>query len=104
MADTRSQIVSKSVANTTPNQTSTTALASNAARAGWMIQNSTTNVLYVLLGAGTASSSNYHYALKACTGANDGLGGQLEQRNGTVYTGLVTVGGTTPGYAITEFA
>lgn len=89
-------------ANASPNQTATAALAANTSRRGWAIQNASTNTLYVLLGTGTASSTLYHFALKACTGANDGSGGSISQSSGVVYAGVITVGGTSPSYAVME--
>lgn len=96
--------VNTTQASSTPTlQTSTTALASNTARQGWQIQNQGTNVLYVLLGSG-ASSSVYHFTLKAGTGAADGTGGSFAQMSGTVYNGIVTVAGTSPSYTVLEIA
>lgn len=43
--------------------TSTTLLASNPGRRGWMIWNNSTEVLYVLLDSGTASASNCNFKL-----------------------------------------
>lgn len=102
MADTQAVIVSKSVANTPSILTSAgTALSANANRAGWMIQNLGTNPLFVLLGGG-ASTSVFHAVLKAGTIADDGLGGFLSQTDGTVYTGIITVAGTSPRFTVLE--
>ena len=87
--------------STTPN-TATAALPINANRSSWSIQNAGTNVLYVLMGTGVASSTNYHMALNACTIANDGTGGRFSQLLDLVWTGAITVGGTSPSYAIFE--
>lgn len=81
--------------------TSTTALASNPQRIGWSIQNQGTNPLFVLLGSG-ATTSVYHVVLKASTGAADGSGGIFTQPVGTVYTGIVTIAGTSPSYTVLE--
>jgi hypothetical protein len=107
MADSRALLVRPSALGpnspgTTP-ATATAALPVNTNRQAWRIQNASTNILYVLFGTGTASSSNYHYALTACTVANDGTGGSLSQTADIVWTGAVTVGGTSPSYAIFEF-
>lgn len=45
--------------------TSTTLKAANAARTGITIANDSTAILYVLLGSGTASATNYTFALAA---------------------------------------
>jgi hypothetical protein len=49
----------------TVNSAATTAsiLAANAQRKGAVIHNTDANALYLLLGVGTASSSNKHYVL-----------------------------------------
>ncbi len=80
-----------------------TALASNTARTGWTIQNLGTNELYVLMGSG-ASTSVFHIALKKGTGNDDGTGGSVGQEQGVVYTGIITVAGTSPRYTVVEFA
>lgn len=80
-----------------------TALASNTARTGWYIQNCGTNPLYVLMGSG-ASSTVFHAVLKGGTGNDDGSGGSIGQEYGVVYTGIITIGGTSPRYVVTEFA
>ena len=82
--------------------TATTALAANSARTGFMIQNQSTNILYVNFGAVAADSSHYIAILKACTGTADGTGGSLAMMDGNVYRGAVTVGGTSPSYSILE--
>lgn len=90
-----------SQANVPTVQTGATALVANVERSAWMIQNVGTNALYVCLGAG-ASTSQYHVVLKASTGAADGSGGIISMEAGTIYTGLITVAGTSPSYVVTE--
>lgn len=90
-------------ANTPSIQTVATALAANADRIAWSIQNLGTNPLFVLLGSG-ASTSVFHIILKAGTGNDDGLGGALSQEAGVVYTGIVTIAGSSPRYVVTEQA
>ena len=82
-------------------QTAATALAANSARTGFQIQNVGTNPLFVLLGSG-ASSTVYHFILKASTGAADGTGGSFAMMDGNVWRGIVTVGATSPSYAVVE--
>lgn len=90
-------------ANTPTLQSSATALAANTARQGWQIQNQGTNPLYVLHGAG-ASTSVYHYILKASSVAADGTGGSFAQLTGSVYNGIITIAGTSPSYTVLEQA
>lgn len=78
-----------------------TALASNPERLGWNIQNLATTPLFVLLGSG-ASTSVFHYVLKGGTGADDGLGASIGETSGTVYTGIITIAGTSPRYTVLE--
>lgn len=66
-----------------------------------MIQNLGTNPLFVLLGTG-ASTSVFHVVLKAGTGNDDGTGGSFAMETTVIYTGLVTVAGTSPRYVVTE--
>lgn len=79
------------------------AIASNNARIGWSIQNLGTNPLFVLLGNG-ASTTVFHYVLKGGTASDDGLGGSITFTNGTVYSGIVSVAGTTPRFTVLEIA
>jgi hypothetical protein len=102
MADRNSILCQKSKANTPAVLTSAgIALASNPDRAGWTIQNLDTDPLFVLLGSG-ASTAVFHYVLKGGTGADDGLGALVGQLTGTVYTGEITVAGTTPRFTVME--
>lgn len=80
-----------------------TAIASNTKRLAWSIQNLGTNPLFVLLGSG-ASTSVFHVVLKGATASDDGTGGALSQENGVVYTGIITVAGTSPRFVVTELA
>ena len=82
---------------------SATALASNPARVGWSIQNLGQNELFVLMGTG-ASTSVFHTVLKKGTANDDGTGGSVGQEQGVVYTGIITIAGTSPRYVVTEFA
>lgn len=81
-------------------QSSAIALEANSSRKSWHIQNLGINTLFVRLGDG-ATTSVFHIVLRGGTGANDGLGGTYEQE-GTIYTGKITVAGTTPSYVIME--
>lgn len=99
-----SDIIRQTSKSNTPAIISTaTAIAANTARIGWMIQNLGQNVLYVLLGSG-ASTTVFHVALKAGSANDDGLGGVVEQTEGVVYTGIITVAGTSPRYTTLEIA
>lgn len=105
MADVRSIIYqSSSVANRSGISTAATALAANnvgtggnQGRGAWMIQNLGTNTLYVKLGA-AASTTDFDIILKAGSVQDDGTGGSFAMEMGTVYTGIVTVAGTSPRY------
>lgn len=77
------------------------ALAANTSRKGWMIQNVGTNPIFVRLAA-SASSSVFHVVLKGGSGDSDGLGASYEQMSGVIYTGIVSVAGTTPKFVVTE--
>ena len=103
MADISAIIAPVSVANTPAIVTSAgTAIAANPARGGWMIQNVDTDPLFVLFGTG-ASTTVFHAILKGGSVADDGLGASISQMGGTVYTGIITVAGTTPRFVVTEF-
>lgn len=89
--------------NTPSIASAATALAANAARIGWSIQNLGQNALFVRLGTG-ASSSVFHYVLKAGSANDDGLGGFVSQTDGAVFTGLISIAGTSPRYTMMEMA
>lgn len=80
-----------------------TALASNTARRAWSIQNLGQNPLYIRLGAG-ASSTVFHIVLKGGTSNDDGTAGSVSQETGVIYTGVITIAGTSPRYTVTELA
>lgn len=101
MADVSGILHQTSLANTPAISSSTTALAANQGRGAWMIQNLGTNPLFVLFGSG-ASTSVFHVVLKASTGNDDGTGGSVAQESGTVYTGIITIAGTSPRYTVLE--
>ncbi len=101
MADRDAIICPKQTANTPSIASAATAIAANTARAGWSIQNLGTNPLFVRL-ADSASSTVFHVVLKAGTGNDDGLGGIFSQMEGIIYTGIITIAGTTPRYTVTE--
>lgn len=92
---------SVSTANTPAISSSSTALAANPTRRGWQIQNVGINPLFVLLGTG-ATSSVFHTVLKGGSGASDGLGASTDQTVGVIYTGIITVAGTSPSYVVME--
>lgn len=78
-----------------------TAIAENTDRKGWSIQNVGTNPLFILLGTG-ASTTVFHFVVKGGTADSDGLGGSVSQTEGAVYTGIITVAGTTPKFVVME--
>lgn len=100
-----SDIVYPTTNSNTPSIASAaTAIAANNARIGWSIQNLGTAVIFVRLGSG-ASTTVFHFALKAGTGNDDGLGGLISQMEGVVYTGIISVASAgTIRYAATEIA
>ena len=89
--------------NTPSIASAATALAENTDRIGFSIQNLGTNPLFVLLGSG-ASTTVFHIILKAGTASDDGLGGILTMTEGIIYTGIITIHGTTPRYTVLELA
>lgn len=89
--------------NTPSISSAATALASNTKRIGWTIQNLGMNPLFVLLGSG-ASTTVFHFVLKAGTANDDGTGGIATDAEGVVYTGIITVAGTSPRYTVMEIA
>jgi len=95
-------IVYQTQASNTPSiASSTTALAANPKRIVWNIQNLGQNPLFVLLGTG-ASTSVFHFVLKAGTANDDGTGGTVGMEEGVIYTGVITVAGTSPRYTVLE--
>lgn len=96
-------VVQTQASNTPSIASAATALAANPARIGFAIQNLGQNALFVLLGSG-ATTSVFHVVLKAGTANDDGTGGTLSMESGVVYTGSITIAGTSPRYTVTEFA
>ena len=47
-----------------------------------------------------SSATVYHFSLNGCVTAKDGKGGSV---NVDDYTGIITAGGTSPSYTVTEF-
>lgn len=95
-------VVGQTAAINTPSiQTATPALSANAARVGWGIQNVGTNPLFVRKGTG-ASATVYHKVLKGGSADNDGLGASWDEIAGTVYTGEVSIAGTSPKFVVYE--
>jgi hypothetical protein len=90
-------------ATVTPVASATTALASNPARVGFILQNLGTNPLFVKYGA-SATSSDFSVVLKGSTVQDDGTGGVLSSADTAVYSGVVTIAGTSPRYSVTELA
>lgn len=102
MADRTAIIAPMSTANTPSILTAAgVALAANPVRGAWQIQNQGTNPLFILLGTG-ASSSVFHAVLKGGSVADDGLGASMSQNDGCLYTGVITVAGTTPRFTVME--
>lgn len=99
--DTRGILAPVGVSSTPQIASAATALAENKARAGFLIQNLGTNPLFVRFGSG-ASTTVFNLILKGGTGNDDGLGGSYEKADGTMYTGIITVAGTSPRYVATE--
>ena len=84
---------------------STTAAETNPGRDAITISNMSTNILYVALGPttesnGMATTSKFHFALKACAGNDDGTGGTVKVDD---FTGKISVAGTSPRYTVVEF-
>lgn len=99
-----SNIVYQTGKSNTPSIASAaTAIAANTARIGWMIQNLGTNPLFVLLGTG-ASTTVFHTVLKGSSVQDDGTGGVIAQTEGVVFTGIITIAGTSPRYTVLEIA
>lgn len=83
--------------------TGDTVIASNPARIAFSVQNLGTNPLFLRLGS-SATTSVFHTVLKASTGTDDGTGGVYSMEAGAIYTGAVSVAGTSPRLVITELA
>ena len=66
----------------------------------WSIQNVGQNPIFIRLG-GTASDAVFHYVLKGGTADSDGLGGSISQEGSSVFTGSISIAGTTPKVVIT---
>lgn len=98
------QVYATGATSNTPSIASAaTAIAANSARIGWMIQNLGQNALFVRLAA-SASTTVFHIVLKAGSANDDGTGGTVSQLEGVVYTGIITVAGTSPRYTVLEIA
>lgn len=102
MADRIAIIAPMSTVTTTGIASDVIALPVNSVRGGWSIQNISTNALFVRLGL-DASDTNFNYVLKAGTGTKDGTGGVISQEDGVIYTGIITIAGTSPSYVASEF-
>ena len=76
-------------------------LATDENRYSWSVQNVGTNPLFIRLG-GTASSTVFHYVLKGGTADSDGLGGSVSQEGSSVFTGSITIAGTSPKAVATQ--
>lgn len=101
MADRQAIICPMATASTPSIASATTALDANPVRGAWMIQNLGQNPLFVRLGTG-ASTTEFTVVLKAATTNDDGTGGTFAQEAGVIWTGIISIAGTSPRYTITE--
>jgi hypothetical protein len=99
MADIINIVAPVSEINEPTIKSDTTALEEEAFRGSWAIQNLGTNTLYVKLGDG-ASTTSFHFALKAGSVNDDGTGGSVSQSEGVVFNGKITVAGVSPRYTL----
>lgn len=77
-------------------------LAANDDRKAWNIQNVGQNAVFVRLATG-ASTTVFHYVLKAGTADSDGLGGSVgEDGSGKVHSGVISATGTTMKIVVME--
>lgn len=83
--------------------TGSTALASNTARLFWQIQNLGTHPLFVLMGSGGVSDTVFSFVLKGGASNDDGTGA-IYSSDVVVFTGPITVAGTSPRYVAWEVA
>ena len=102
MADSQAIICPKSIANTPSIASAATALAANSTRTYWQIQNIGTNPLFVLLGTG-ASTTVFHTILKGSSVQDDGSGASTGSDTSQIYTGIITIAGTSPRYVVLEY-
>lgn len=86
------------ISNYTIGTAAGTAVASNAARKDFFVQNLGTNPLFVKFGA-TASTSSFNVILAAATAQDNGSGGSTSWDG---YTGEVSVAGTSPRFIAWE--
>lgn len=82
--------------------TTGTVLVANPGRTGFSIQNSGTNPLFVLLGAGCTNNGTYHIVLKGGSAVGDGSGATFSLLSGVSYTGIVSASGTAPSFTVLE--
>ena len=83
-----------------PNTTSGIgAIPANPHRKSILIQNTGTNALYISFTNIVPSASAYDIVLRAGVANDDGTGGSLYTDG---YTGIVSIGGTTPRYGVLE--
>jgi len=101
MADSQAIICPVSTANTPEIASAATAIAANPVRCSWSIQNLGQNALFVRRGSG-ASTTVFHHVLKGGSANDDGTGGSVSEEAGVIYTGILTIAGTSPRYTVTE--
>lgn len=80
-----------------------TAALPNEARYNYFIQNLGTNPLFVKEGL-SASTTDFTCILGASGVQDDGSGGSISCGDDGIWTGAITVAGTSPRYTITERA
>lgn len=89
------------VSSTSPISSATTAAQPNPARISYIIFNLGTNPLFVKEGE-SASTTDFSYVLAGGTSNDNGTGGAYESPSTQVYTGTITIAGTSPRYVIVE--
>jgi len=101
MADINTLIAKATVSSAPTIASAAVALPANTNRGGFIIQNLGANPLFVRFGAG-ASTTEFNFILRASSLADDGTGGIFTTNEGTVWTGIISIAGTTPRYVATD--
>lgn len=101
MADINTLIAKATVSSAPTIASAAIALPANTNRGGFIIQNLGANPLFVRFGAG-ASTTEFSFILRASSLADDGTGGIFTTNQGTVWTGIISIAGTTPRYVATD--